>query len=76
MAGIGWGMRWGGLALVIGALALAPGGSGSAERVIALTRISGPGDGDAESCGPGCTTLHDGGAYRLIWQPLTGVAGG
>ena len=51
-------------------LALTPGGPGSAERVVALTRISGPGDGDAESCGPGCTTLHDGGAYRLIWQPL------
>lgn len=52
-------------------LALAPGGPGSTERIIALTRIAGPGDGDAESCGPGCMTLHDGGGYRLIWQPLS-----
>ncbi|HEX2349167.1 MAG TPA: sialidase family protein [Ktedonobacterales bacterium] len=51
-------------------LALAPNGAGAGERVIALTRISGPGDGDSVSCGPGCTTLHDGGFYRLIWQPL------
>lgn len=62
--------QWAMAGRVVESLALAPGGPGAGERVIALTRISGPGDGDSESCGPGCTTLHDGGFYRLIWQPL------
>ncbi|HEX5572075.1 MAG TPA: hypothetical protein VFX31_11835, partial [Ktedonobacterales bacterium] len=62
--------QWAMAGRLVMSLALAPGGAGKPERVIALTRISGPGDGESESCGPGCTTLRDAGAYRLIWQPL------
>ncbi|HEX8995572.1 MAG TPA: sialidase family protein [Ktedonobacterales bacterium] len=49
---------------------LAPGDAGKPERMIALTRISGAGDGETISCGQDCTTLRDGGVYRLVWQPL------
>jgi hypothetical protein len=55
---------------VLRMLFLAPGSSGQSERLIALTRISGPGDGEAISCGQGCETYRDGGFYRLIWEPL------
>lgn len=48
----------------------APGGSGASERLIMLTRIPGPHDGQEISCGQGCTTYRDDGAYRLIWEPL------
>lgn len=51
-------------------LFLAPGASGASERVIALTRISGPGDGQQISCGQGCLSYRDGGIYRLVWEPL------
>lgn len=50
-------------------LFLAPGSSGAPERFIALTRISGPGDGETISCGQGCYTYRDAGIYRLIWEP-------
>ncbi|HZC04848.1 MAG TPA: sialidase family protein, partial [Ktedonobacterales bacterium] len=49
-------------------VSLQPDGNGAA-RVIALSRISGPGDGQKVSCGAGCYTARDGGVYRLIWQP-------
>ena len=62
--------QWAMAGRLVESLALAPGGAGAAERVVALTRISGPGDGEAASCGSDCTTLRDAGAYRLIWQPL------
>jgi len=51
-------------------LFLAPDASGAPERLIALTRISGPGDGEPISCGQGCETYRDAGIYRLIWEPL------
>ncbi len=50
-------------------LALAPAAAGGAERLIALARTSGPGDGEQISCGQGCTTIYDGGIYRLIAEP-------
>ena len=54
-------------------LFLAPGSAGGGERIIALTRIAGPHDGQTISCGPGCQTMRDDGSYRLIWQPLPSV---
>lgn len=51
-------------------LTLAPGASGESQRLIALTRNSGPGDGQSISCGQNCQTYRDGGIYRLIWEPL------
>ncbi len=50
-------------------LFLEPSASGAPARIIALTRISGPGDGETISCGPGCYTYRDGGIYRLISKP-------
>ena len=51
-------------------LALSPGDTAGGARIIALTRISGPNDGQQISCGSGCTTYRDGGIYRLIAEPL------
>lgn len=50
-------------------LFLAPRASGSAGEIVALARISGPGDGDPMACGHGCQTTRDGGVYRLITMP-------